>query len=93
MKRCKNCGALIEEGRKYCDVCNAPVPEEKWYEVLFWFIIGFIVPLAGIVFYIMKKKYAPKTARAALAGFILAIALLLFWYIGIPLIGMIVNIG
>lgn len=93
MRRCKNCGSLIGEGQKYCDVCSTPVPEEKWYEYILWFIIGFVVPLAGIVIYIMKREYAPKAAKAALIGFIAAMAMLLFWYIGLFVIGMLISIG
>lgn len=88
---CKWCGSKVDATTKFCPNCgkeisnsesNANVNQEnnstaaKNEKVNVWLaILSFIIPLAGLIIFLMKKDKDPKTAKAsgicAIVGFLL----------------------
>lgn len=85
-KFCKNCGAELKEGQQVCLNCGALVEEEKKNNdstakasitdsgSAGWGVLGFFIPLAGLILYCMWKNTLPNNAKkaglGALIGFI-----------------------
>lgn len=82
---CKNCGSLVDENSLYCNKCgtkldntqSVPVSEDR---LSFGFaLLGFFIPLAGLIFFLVYESKKPKRAKSAgkgaLIGFITEIIL------------------
>lgn len=89
MAYCRNCGAAITEKAVICQHCGVPQQSTEEGSEIGYGILGFCVPVAGLVLYIVWKDNKPKTAKAAGIGaliwFVLYIIICMF--IGV-LIGM-----
>ena len=82
---CKNCGALVDENSLYCNKCgtrldntqSVPVSEDR--SSFGFALLGFFVPLAGLIFFLIYESKKPKRAKSAgkgaLIGFITEIIL------------------
>ncbi|HKM30184.1 MAG TPA: zinc ribbon domain-containing protein [Bacilli bacterium] len=73
MAYCRNCGAQLEEGQKFCLVCgkadkNDFITSSIDTGGLEWGVLGFFIPLAGLVLYLIWREEKPKTARIAGKG-------------------------
>lgn len=82
---CKNCGALVDENSLYCNKCGTRLDNTQSVSVSedrssFGFaLLGFFVPLAGLIFFLIYESKKPKRAKSAgkgaLIGFITEIIL------------------
>ena len=82
---CKNCGALVDENSLYCNKCGTGLDNTQSVSVSedrssFGFaLLGFFVPLAGLIFFLIYESKKPKRAKSAgkgaLIGFITEIIL------------------
>lgn len=82
---CKNCGALVDENSLYCNKCGTRLDNTQSVSVSedrssFGFaLLGFFVPLAGLIFFLIYESKKPKRAKSAgkgaLIGFITGIVL------------------
>lgn len=92
MKYCRKCGTALDDNAVYCTTCGnnqnnivtVPVKEDKGG--FLWGLLGFFVPVAGLVLYLVWKYDKPKTARAAGIGAIISVAfgvlcVLIVWFI------------
>ena len=82
---CKNCGALVDENSLYCNKCgtkldntqSVPVSEDR--SSFGFALLGFFIPLAGLIFFLVYESKKPKRAKSAgkgaLIGFITEIIL------------------
>lgn len=82
MSFCKFCGAKLEGNEKFCPECGKVVsldepPVHVDDACLLWGILSFFIPLVGIVLYFKYAKTRPKSAKGALTGIILQIAIIL----------------
>ncbi|MBQ7835904.1 MAG: zinc-ribbon domain-containing protein [Clostridia bacterium] len=89
MAFCKNCGNQISDQAVMCPMCgtmvSAPVnntPKATSGNFL-WAVLGFFVPLAGLILFIVWKNDRPGDAKmagiGALVGFILNIITSVLW--------------
>ena len=69
---CSNCGKKIGEDADYCLNCGkmkdgfkAANAEENTF---LWGLLGFFVPVAGLILYLVWKQEKPRSAKAAGIG-------------------------
>lgn len=80
---CRKCGAEIFDEAVVCPHCGVAtgntMPSQNDSGSLWWFVLGFIIPLIGLILYIVWKDEKPKNAKmvgwGALISVILAIIL------------------
>ncbi len=84
MKYCSNCGAQLNENQEVCLQCGKVVSETKLTAQndtggFGWGLLGFCIPIVGLILYLIWKDEKPLTASAAgkgaLIGFIAGIVL------------------
>ena len=85
MMYCKNCGSLVDENSLYCNKCGTKLDNTQSVTVSedrssFGFaLLGFFIPLAGLIFFLVYESKKPKRAKSAgkgaLIGFITEIIL------------------
>lgn len=82
---CSKCGAKIEEKSEFCSECGNQLKEVKNtnQEVsessssIGWGVLGFFVPLAGLILYLVWKNDRPYDAKAAGIGALIWLGLYL----------------
>ena len=71
MAYCRNCGAEIDEKAVMCPVCGTLQknlsPANDSYEII-WMIVGFFIPLAGLILFLVWRESKPKSSKAAGIG-------------------------
>ncbi len=82
---CKNCGSAVDDNSSYCYNCGAWLGNDPATNVpkdnsTFWFsVLGFFIPIVGLILFLVYEYKNPKRSRAAgkgaLIGFITRIAL------------------
>ena len=80
---CKNCGRILEEGSLFCNNCGAKLDANRNVSEdssSFGFaILGFFIPLVGLILFLIYEGKKPKRAKSAgkgaLIGFITKIVL------------------
>lgn len=85
MKYCDNCGANLKEGQEVCLECGKVLVKNSSKSSLGtkdeggfkWGLLGFCIPIVGLILYLIWKDEKPLNARAAgkgaLIGFIIGI--------------------
>lgn len=90
MPYCSKCGAEVDFNAQYCPKCGSPLstgsyqPSQKsnWTDPndsgsIGWFILGFIIPLVGLILFFVWSQTRPKSAKmsglGALVGFLCGI--------------------
>ena len=76
MAFCKNCGAEIDDNVSICMKCG--VPQNPISDVIdkggfLWGLLGYFVPLAGLVIFLIWRDTKPKTAKAAGIGALVSV--------------------
>ena len=82
---CKNCGMVLDDYSPYCSYCGTKndscqaQPRANDRSNIGFAILGFFIPLAGIILFLIYEGKNPKRAKAAgkgaLIGFIIQIVL------------------
>ncbi len=92
MKYCKNCGARLEDEVKTCPECGmrqdqvvASVPNDNGG--FGWGLLGFCIPLVGLVLFLIWKDEKPKTSKAAGLGALISVIISVAFYILAVIIG------
>lgn len=72
---CSKCGAKLLEGSEFCSECGNSLKETRKNEVkessgssFAWGILGFFVPVAGLILYLVWKQERPSDAKSAGIG-------------------------
>lgn len=82
MKYCSKCGKEIMDEAVICPVCGCPQKEmttanSKDASSFGWGLLGFCIPLVGLILYLVWKDGTPLKAKSAgkgaLIGFIVGI--------------------
>lgn len=73
MNYCTNCGNKIDGNAYVCVHCGVKLQNEVVSQAndeggFCWSILGFFIPIAGLVLYLVWKNEKPKTAKAAGKG-------------------------
>ena len=88
MPFCRNCGKQLGDREAYCPKCGQPVVFESRPQQridpsdsgsIGWAILGFLIPLVGLILFIVWSDSRPQSAKmsgiGALIGFIFSIVL------------------
>ncbi|HOP57400.1 MAG TPA: zinc ribbon domain-containing protein [Bacillota bacterium] len=93
MPYCSNCGAELKDGQQVCLSCGTFVKTNKANPKAIddgktdagFFLIGFFVPLAGLILYLLWREEKPKEGRSAgkgaLVSVIVSAALGILWIV------------
>ena len=77
MAYCRNCGAQIGDDTVFCPRCGTRVKEYVAYRQpqynddtgsFGWAVLGFFVPVVGLILYLVWKDTKPRTAATAGKG-------------------------
>ena len=90
MKYCKNCGAEIDDRAVICPKCgvsqNMATPEEDTGSIG-WGILGFCIPLVGLILYLVWKDTKPLTAKIAGKGALISVIVCVVFYVLMMILG------
>ncbi len=85
MAYCSNCGKEISDEAVVCPSCGVPVATNKANIKdeggFLWGLLGFCVPLAGLILYLVWKTERPNTAKAAGLGALISVGIAVVYYI------------
>ncbi len=77
---CKNCGKQIDENAVVCPHCGVAISSALADSGSFgWAVLGFFLPLVGLILYLVWRNTKPQSAKkagiGALVGFVVNIVL------------------
>lgn len=94
MKYCKNCGKEIDDQSVVCPHCG--VQQEKLAASedsgsFGWGLLGFCIPIVGLILFLVWKGDRPKTAKMAGMGALISVIIVVLFYVVV--IGLGVGLG
>jgi len=80
MPYCPNCGTQVNENQDVCLNCGKTLKSVFNVNIndtggFVWGLLGFFVPLAGLVIYLLWKDEKPRTAKACGTGALISVIL------------------
>lgn len=90
---CRNCGLEIMDTETKCPHCGEPVSQNE--KVVYngspavkddnggfgWGVLGFFLPIVGLVLFLIWKTEKPKTAKAAGLGALISVCISILFFI------------
>ena len=97
MKRCNYCGASLHDETAVCSYCHTQQPvyageEDDDKSSFGWGLLGFLLPLVGLILYVVWESKRPLRAKSvgtgALISFIISVVVyvLLFLLFLVPIV-------
>ena len=90
MAFCKNCGTEIDDRAVVCPKCGVAqqtVPVGADNGGFGWGLLGFCIPVVGLVLFLVWKDTKPKTAKVAGMGALISVILSIVFYVLTLVIG------
>ena len=88
MAYCKNCGNQIDDSAVACPQCgaqqnsvNIPVPVVVDKGGFLWGLLGFCVPIVGLILFLVWRDSKPRTGKAAGIGALVSVIVSIVFYI------------
>ncbi len=88
MAYCKKCGKEISDYARKCEYCGEPVevPTQSSNSVednggFGWGLLGFCIPLVGLILFLVWKDEKPVTAKAAGMGALISVIVYIVFYV------------
>lgn len=82
---CSKCGTKLSENSLFCSECGASVNEvsnsqsasvkKESNDVFGWGVLGFFIPIAGLILYLIWKEERPNASKAAGLGALICVIL------------------
>ena len=90
MAFCKNCGAQIDDNAVVCTSCGvaqntAPAVVDKGG--FGWGLLGWCLPIVGLILFLVWKDTKPKTAKAAGIGALVSVIIAVVYYVVMLVLG------
>lgn len=89
---CRNCGSEIDDRAVVCPKCGVaqqPVQNEVEDNGGFgWGLLGFCIPIVGLVLFLVWKDTKPRTSKAAGKGALISVIVGVVSYILLIILGM-----
>ena len=84
MAFCKTCGAQMDDNAVVCTTCGtaqntAPAVVDKGG--FGWGLLGYCLPIVGLILFLVWKDTKPKTAKAAGIGALVSVILAVVVYV------------
>ncbi len=84
MKHCSNCGKEIADGAVVCPGCGSRQngmqnPDDS--SSFGWALLGFCIPLVGLILYLSWKNNTPLKAKSAGKGALISVIISVVFYI------------
>lgn len=87
MVYCKNCGAQMDDNASFCPKCGSeqraanpyqnqrprPPVDPNDSDSIGWAILGFLVPLVGLILFLVWSSTRPKSAKMAGIGALIGV--------------------
>ena len=79
---CPRCGSQIPDGAQFCNMCGAPVnsnnapyysPRSEDNGSFGWAVLGFFIPIVGLILYLVWKNELPLRARSCGKGALIGV--------------------
>ena len=90
MAFCKNCGTEIDDRAVICPKCGVAqqtVPVGDDNGGFGWGLLGFCIPVVGLILFLVWKDTKPKTAKVAGMGALISVILSVVFYVLTLVIG------
>ena len=93
MAYCKKCGREIDNAATHCAYCgaaqnDAPVASQAADHGGFgWGLLGFLIPVVGLILFLVWRDSKPKTAKAAGKGALISVIVSVVFYVLMMVIG------
>ena len=90
---CSKCGAKNEKGAEFCTECGTSLKENtnvqaKSGSSIGWGVLGFFIPLVGLILFLCWKNDRPSDSKAAGIGALISVIInVVITVIAIALIG------
>ncbi len=88
MPYCPSCGASVKAMQKQCNQCGrilkTPTRQETTPDDpggFAWGLLGFVLPIVGLILFLVWNDTKPKTAKAAGLGALIAVITVFVLYI------------
>jgi len=84
MAYCRKCGAEIDEEAVICPKCGVEQRPKNANDdgSILWAIIGFLIPIVGIILFAVWHSERPKSAKMSIIGALISIGVgILIWVI------------
>ena len=84
MAFCKNCGAQIDDQAVVCTSCGVSqttTPAVVDNGGFGWGLLGYCVPIVGLILFLVWKDTKPKTAKAAGIGALVSVIVGVVMYV------------
>ena len=92
MKYCTYCGSKNRTNGVYCENCGHPLAYEPIYQEqqqtssipieeknsFWWGVLGFFVPMGGLIIFLIWLKEKPKSAKSAGIGALIRVIVTIF---------------
>ncbi len=89
MYYCKKCGQKLNNEVKTCPYCGYTMVEDS--DSFGWYLLGFLIPVAGLILYLVWKDNKPKCANRVGKGALTSVICgVVFWVFYIVIIGMMI---
>ncbi len=89
MAYCKKCGMEIGDQTGTCPHCGAAqTPETVDNGGFLWGLLGFCIPLVGLILFLVWKDTKPKTGKAAGVGALVSVICGVVFYVLMFIIGL-----
>ena len=86
---CKNCGKEIDDDADVCIYCGRKQnSNQNDNGGIGWGLLGFCIPIVGLVLYLVWKDEKPKTAKSAGLGALISVGIVIAFYVLLFVIGL-----
>jgi hypothetical protein len=87
MKYCPNCGKPVDPKAVICPNCGVPIATNNSISntnsdsgSTWWAVLGFFIPVVGLILYIVWKNDEPKNAKKAGLGALISVCVSLGFF-------------
>ena len=88
MAFCNKCGQELSEGAVVCPSCGVAQKETPADKGGFgWGLLGYCIPLVGLILFLVWKDSKPKSAKAAGIGALISVIMGVIFYIAMIAFG------
>lgn len=93
MAYCKKCGREIADTANHCTYCgaaqneSAPAPQVVDNGGFGWGLLGCLIPLVGLILFLVWRDTKPKTSKAAGVGALVSVIISVVMYVVVIAMG------